>query len=313
MKRQRVYPIIRQTKAQKNSTTGVLGVCFRVRGRYVARWRDADKKQRSKCFHVRDYTSAEEALEAAASHRSRMIQDATKTLEQRAADYLQKQIRQAREENEEERKKWRGGHPRKDGSLMNQWRIIEDGVNVEMRLNDGKTAIFPIEFLAKVLPLRWYLHTYAHTTWTPYVRSCTTLPGEKKQKQVLLHKFLYPEIPEPRDHKDGNGLNNRRDNIRRGDGGLNGRYRNGKAQSNSKTGVLGVSFRIRGNWSAYIAAWNDANGKVQSKTFSVNRFPSRNAALEVAKEYRNRKAQEVIDEIEARVANLPRKRTRQEL
>lgn len=58
-------------------------------------------------------------------------------------------------------------------------------------------------------------------------------------KKVLLHRFILPEA-ELVDHIDRNKLNNTRENLRASDKSLNAINRG--AQSNSKSGIVGVSF-----------------------------------------------------------------------
>ena len=84
-------------------------------------------------------------------------------------------------------------------------------------------------------------------------------------KSILLHRQLI-ECPKDHviDHRNGNGLNNRRSNLRILNRSQNAINRRG-AEKRSKSGVLGVSWRKRsGKWRARV--------KVHGKSFYEREF-----------------------------------------
>jgi len=76
----------------------------------------------------------------------------------------------------------------------------------EIPLTQGYTALVDEEDYERVSQYNWHAHVRPHTIYA--ARSL----GHGKGKQ-LLHKFLLPDTPEI-DHRDGNGLNCCRDNLR---------------------------------------------------------------------------------------------------
>lgn len=69
--------------------------------------------------------------------------------------------------------------------------------------------------------------------YTKYAR--TNITGKKNDKRVYMHKMILPGCPMV-DHKDGDGLNNLRTNLRPCDRSQNGKNRRGDLK-----GILQVS------------------------------------------------------------------------
>lgn len=110
----------------------------------------------------------------------------------------------------------------------------------------------------------WYLHKSTHDN---YVR------GVVDSKLVYLHKFLLNEYELDVDHKNGNGLDNQRDNLRRASKSNN--MCNISLRSDSTSGFKGVSYdKTRGTYRAYIT--------YKGKTRNLGRFYS---AERAAQEY----------------------------
>lgn len=93
-------------------------------------------------------------------------------------------------------------------------------------------------------------------------------------QQFLAHRIIYEmfhgSIPQGAtvDHKDGDGRNNRKENLRLVTHAVN--MRNCKKRIDNKTGVVGVSKRITRHFTVqYIASWKNLNGKQGSKAFSA--------------------------------------------
>jgi hypothetical protein len=99
-----------------------------------------------------------------------------------------------------------------------------------------------------------------------------------------MHVYLFQNLAAPRDHIDGNGLNNIASNIRSGTHGINAR------NLLIKCGVLdrGASFRVR---------WYNAAGKRMSRSFTKAHYDSEEHAREAAQECRDENAELAIHEL----------------
>lgn len=75
-----------------------------------------------------------------------------------------------------------------------------------------------------------------------------------KLRMIYLHRVIVgPAADLEADHRDGNGLNNRRLNLRPATQAENGQ--NGRLRSNNSSGVKGVTWhKSRGKWHARIMA-----------------------------------------------------------
>lgn len=111
-------------------------------------------------------------------------------------------------------------------------------------ITSPKYGIFPVlvddsdfESLSKH---NWYLQvTRHHDKFYAY----TVIKREGKRRSVKMHRLIMGEdIPFPIDHKDGNGLNNQRDNLRVATISENGINRK---TSYNKTGFRGVMYDKR--------------------------------------------------------------------
>lgn len=73
----------------------------------------------------------------------------------------------------------------------------------------GEVAVVDAVDAPLVNRYSWYAQRFKHTTYAQ-----TTIPGHKPQRRVLMHRLLMGEPDCDVDHRDGDGLNNRRANIR---------------------------------------------------------------------------------------------------
>ena len=108
-------------------------------------------------------------------------------------------------------------------------------------------------------------------------------------KEIKMHRLIMG-VTDPNikvDHIAGNGLDNRRSNLRRASSKLNSQNRT-RVNSNSKTGIIGVHFSEKDQ--AYYATWSE-NGKAKHKHFSINAY-GEDEALEMAIEYREKMIKE---------------------
>ena len=93
--------------------------------------------------------------------------------------------------------------------------------------------------------------------WSARVQTCSVYAGRTDQSSptrgtVRMHRFL---MGEPKgfevDHRDGNGLNNRRDNLRVATGQQN--RQNTRTRCDNSSGFKGVAWhKNRGKWLAHI-------------------------------------------------------------
>lgn len=100
-------------------------------------------------------------------------------------------------------------------------------------------------------------------------------------KNILVHRIIYTlyhgTIDDSMvvDHIDGNGLNNNIDNLRLVQPSVN--TRNATKRVDNKSGVTGVSLKKEINHQGkvvlyWLTQWQDLNGKVKSKCYSVNKY-----------------------------------------
>lgn len=87
---------------------------------------------------------------------------------------------------------------------------------------------------------RWWVAKNKHVF---YVK--TEIRENGKKRSIGIHQFILGFPSQPIDHKDGNGLNNRRKNLRACTPLQN--TQNCRVQSNSTTGFKGVTFDKRDN------------------------------------------------------------------
>lgn len=104
--------------------------------------------------------------------------------------------------------------------------------------------------------------------------------GQSRSDMVLMHRMIMGLPSEIIDHIDGNGLNNRRGNLRKAT--IKQNVRNSRVASNNNTGYKGVS---KDGWTNLWRVWIEVDGK----RISGGRFASKNEAAvkynELAKQY----------------------------
>lgn len=109
-------------------------------------------------------------------------------------------------------------------------RPVIEGDIARIRLSQGFEAIVDIADLPLVAAHVW---TVMHVGRTSYARRCV------KGKTILLHRVIFGAAADVRvDHRDGDGLNCRRLNLRAATYGQNNR--NTRLRSDNKTGFKGV-------------------------------------------------------------------------
>lgn len=119
----------------------------------------------------------------------------------------------------------------------------------EINLANGKgVAVVDDEDYDKVKDHKWQLRLKAHTN---YAQTAIRING--RQTIIKMHRLLTGAAPGQQvDHKDHDGLNNRRDNIRI----CSSRANQGNRKCINKCGYKGIKFDARGNrkpWEATIS------------------------------------------------------------
>ena len=96
----------------------------------------------------------------------------------------------------------------------------------------------------------------------------------------LFHRLVLPEV-DMVDHRNGNGLDNRKKNLRDGSGGVN--ENNRSLRNDNISGTNGVSFdETNKRW---IAQWKE-NGKRKIYNFSIKKYGSDEKAKQEAIKHR---------------------------
>ncbi len=125
---------------------------------------------------------------------------------------------------------------------------IIDGIGY-VPLTQGKTAIVDAEDVPLIKDQNWYVQKGRDTF---YART----RDKKTRDTILMHMVFVPNVIEV-DHKDGDGLNNRRGNLRKSTPSQN-RCNWTHLRRNNPSGYCGVALSPRGDgWYARAAI----NGK----------------------------------------------------
>lgn len=119
----------------------------------------------------------------------------------------------------------------------------------EINLNRGYKAVVDEEDFGKVSQFKWHVQEGVNTVYAR--RNYRALDG--KQVNQRMHRFILDLPPGTKpsvDHKDGDGLNNRRENLRVCTSAENAR--NQPAYKNKSSKFKGVIRRPGGKWEATI-------------------------------------------------------------
>jgi hypothetical protein len=136
----------------------------------------------------------------------------------------------------------------------------------EIPLTKGHVAIIDVHDIHLVIARNWHAHVQNHTV---YAKRGANKGG--KYVGVYLHSALLGPAPDGMriDHRDGNGLNNRRSNLRYATDSQNSSNR--RFAQKSTSGVKGVT------WHKASAAWQ-SQIKVRGKGIYLGLFRCRTAA-----------------------------------
>ena len=129
-----------------------------------------------------------------------------------------------------------------------------------------------------------FLGKFTERTWTAlkhgntfYMFSTKTIKFPVYQ---LFHRLVLPDV-DIVDHKDGNGLDNRKKNLRDGSDGVN--QNNQALRDDNTSGATGVFFDKR--YKRWIATWYKDGGR-KSMSFSIKKYGSDEKAKQEAIEHR---------------------------
>lgn len=117
----------------------------------------------------------------------------------------------------------------------------------EIPLTQGKTVLVDDEDYKWLMQWKW--HAYRdRRTW--YAIRHVYPNGRKHPKKIRMHRFILNVLEGVKvDHRDGDGLNNQKGNLRQATTAQNGHNR--RINSNNTSGFKGVSKRKHG-WQATI-------------------------------------------------------------
>jgi len=117
----------------------------------------------------------------------------------------------------------------------------------EIPLTRGMVALVDDEDVPLLAGYKW------HATWSDKWYARAMLPREEgRKKTVFMHRLLMPGVRQV-DHKNGDGLDNRRSNLRPATSSQNGgnRAKLSKVTTSAYKGVS-IAARLRPTWQAAI-------------------------------------------------------------
>ena len=158
----------------------------------------------------------------------------------------------------------------------NRYRYVDDYIEVEI-FGDGKYHIGQIdeEFLDKFTERTWVADKQGTNIFYMKSNKTTKFPVDQR-----FHRLVLTGV-DIVDHRDGNGLDNRKKNLQDGSGGVN--ENNQSLHDNNTSGTNGVSFNKQSK--SWGAQWQE-NGARNTKYFSIKDYGSDEKAKQEAIKHR---------------------------
>lgn len=156
--------------------------------------------------------------------------------------------------------------PFKKPSFVRPIRV--DGELAYVPLTKGYEAVIDVADVPIVVGHNWRAQMSNNTVY-----AATSIGGRKNKKNILLHRVLMCATGNSKvDHRDCNGLNNRRLNLRFATTAQNTQNQNITKRNTS--GIKGVSWdKSRGKWVAHIG--------VEGRVINLGRYDSIDEAKNV--------------------------------
>lgn len=152
----------------------------------------------------------------------------------------------------------------------------------KVRLYQGQHALVDIQDYALVSAYKW-----SYSSCNSRTGYATTIPyvNKKRKKQIKMHNLIFGGSPGTVDHINGNGLDNRRINLRLATVGQQA-YNKPKSKNKKTPGCKGVSItRDRNKKPKYWIARITVSGKrIYLGTFK-NHIAASRAYIKAAKKY----------------------------
>src|SRR3974390_36932 len=122
---------------------------------------------------------------------------------------------------------------------------------VSILLSQGKAALAGLADVPLVAGFTWCAHRKGNGLWyaVAYVPGCFSRPLGRSPRYIAMHTLItgWPRV----DHRDRNGLNNTRLNLREAADGQNHANPAKRKRANASSRFKGVSFTPRtGRWAA---------------------------------------------------------------
>ena len=158
----------------------------------------------------------------------------------------------------------------------NRYRYVDDYIEVEI-FGKKKYHIGQIdkEFLNRFTERTWVADKQGTNIFYMKSNKTTKFPVDQR-----FHRLVLTGV-DIVDHRDGNGLDNRKKNLKDGSGGVN--QNNMTLLKTNTSGTNGVEFHKRDK--SWIAKWKE-NGATRSIAFSIKKYGSDEKAKQKAIEYR---------------------------
>lgn len=144
----------------------------------------------------------------------------------------------------------------------------------EIPLTQGQLAIVDADMFDYLNQFKWWAHKDGNTFYAE-----TTVPGNGKRLKIKMHHVVSgkPLYKLQTDHRNGNGLDNRRDNLRTVSNRENGRNRIEIREGRKSSKFIGVYWnKTKLKWQAYM--------KIGTRSIYLGRFEKEKEAYERVKQ-----------------------------